>query len=39
MKRSNKQPLLIVVSTSLDGGEGGGGMIPTGDLGPPPPFS
>ena len=23
--------------TSLDGGEGGGGMIPTGGLGPPPP--
>ena len=25
--------------TSLDGGEGGHGMIPTGGLGPPPPFS
>ena len=25
--------------TSLDGGEGGGGTIPTGGLGPPPPFS
>ena len=24
--------------TSLDGGEGGGGTIPTGGLGPPPPF-
>ena len=35
----NIKPLLIVVSTSLDGGEGGGGMTPTGGLGPPPPFS
>ena len=35
IKRSNNQPLLIVVLTSLDGGEGGGGMILTG-LGPPP---
>ena len=26
------------MSTSLDGGEGGGGMTPTGGLGPPPPF-
>ena len=39
IKRSNNQPLLIVVLTSLDGGEGGGGTIPTGGLGPPPPFS
>ena len=38
IKRSNNQPLLIVVLTSLDGGEGGGGTMPTGGLGPPPPF-
>ena len=38
IKRSNNQPIFIVVSTSLDGGEGGGGMIPTGSLGPPPPI-
>ena len=30
---------LYCVSTSLDGGEGGGGMTPTGGLGPPPLFS
>ena len=37
-KRSNKQPLLIVGSTSLDGGEGGGVMTLSGGLGPAPPF-
>ena len=26
------------MSTSLDGGKGGGGMTPTGGLGPSPPF-
>ena len=29
---------MIVMSTYLDGGEGGGGMTPTGGLGPPPSF-
>ena len=31
-QQKQHQPLLIVVSTSLDGGEEGGGMIPTGGL-------
>ena len=35
---TTNQPLLIVVSTSLYGGERGSGMTPTGGLGPPPPF-
>ena len=42
-KTNIKQPLLILVSISVDGGHGGerggGGMTPGGGFGPPQPFS